>query len=68
MSLSHVTRHLADWEQMLVSMSSKHSEQEGRLDNMLSRIAMEAQEIKELEEQLTDGDGRLSEFEIHTNT
>ncbi|XP_056134149.1 centriolin-like [Lampris incognitus] len=36
-------------------MSRKHEELEGRLDNMLSLIAMETQEIKELEQQLTDG-------------
>ncbi len=29
---------------------------EDRLDDMLSRIAMETQEIKELEQQLTDGE------------
>ncbi|XP_068559089.1 centriolin isoform X2 [Cebidichthys violaceus] len=40
---------------MLVRMSSKQSEVEGRLDDMLSRIAMETQEIRELEQQLTDG-------------
>lgn len=32
------------------------SELEGRLDNLLSRIAAETQEIKELEQQLTDGE------------
>ncbi|XP_023280379.1 centriolin-like [Seriola lalandi dorsalis] len=36
-------------------MSRRQSELEGRLDDMLSRIAMETQEIKELEQQLTDG-------------
>ncbi|KAM7415479.1 hypothetical protein PAMA_017809 [Pampus argenteus] len=36
-------------------MSRKQSELEGRLDDMLSRIAMETQEIKELEQQLTNG-------------
>ncbi|XP_029365490.1 centriolin-like isoform X4 [Echeneis naucrates] len=36
-------------------MSSRHGEVEGRLDDMLTRIAMETQEIKELEQQLTDG-------------
>lgn len=38
------------------SMSEKTSEMEDRLDDMLSRIAMETQEIKELEQQLTDGE------------
>ncbi|XP_029283793.1 LOW QUALITY PROTEIN: centriolin [Cottoperca gobio] len=40
---------------LLDRMSGKQSELEGRLDDMLSRIAMETQEIKELEQQLTDG-------------
>lgn len=35
-------------------MSSKQSELEERLEDVLSRIAMETQEIKELEQQLTD--------------
>ncbi|KAF0022522.1 hypothetical protein F2P81_025148 [Scophthalmus maximus] len=35
-------------------MSRSQSELEGRLDDMLSRIAMETQEIQELEQQLTD--------------
>ncbi|XP_047237631.1 centriolin isoform X2 [Girardinichthys multiradiatus] len=41
--------------QLLSAMSRKDSELEGRLDNLLSRIAMETQEIKELEQQLTSG-------------
>lgn len=41
---------------MLDRMSRKQIELEGRLDDMLSRIAMETQEIKELEQQLTDGE------------
>ncbi|KAM9699999.1 uncharacterized protein ACNS7B_003442 [Menidia menidia] len=36
-------------------MSGRRSQLEGRLDDLLSRIAMETQEIKELEQQLTDG-------------
>ncbi|XP_011478016.1 centriolin [Oryzias latipes] len=36
-------------------MSKRRSELEGRLDGLLSRIAMETQEIKELEQLLTDG-------------
>lgn len=47
---AHVTARLLD------RMSGKQSELEGRLDDMLSRIAMETQEIKELEQQLTDGE------------
>lgn len=42
--------------QLLDRMSRKQSELEVRLDDMLSRIAMETQEIKELEQQLTDGE------------
>ncbi|XP_029999336.1 centriolin [Sphaeramia orbicularis] len=41
--------------QLLVTMNRKQSELEGRLDDTLSRIAIETQEIKELEQQLTDG-------------
>ncbi|XP_056274700.1 centriolin-like isoform X2 [Pseudoliparis swirei] len=36
-------------------MSGRQSELEGRLEDTLSRIATETQEIKELEQQLTDG-------------
>ncbi|XDV20098.1 hypothetical protein PO909_025480 [Leuciscus waleckii] len=36
-------------------MSRKHQELEGRLDDMITRIHKETQEIKELEQQLTDG-------------
>ncbi|XP_024908977.1 centriolin isoform X2 [Cynoglossus semilaevis] len=39
---------------LLDRMSSKQSELEERLEDVLSRIAMETQEIKELEQQLTD--------------
>ncbi|XP_063753829.1 centriolin isoform X1 [Eleginops maclovinus] len=49
MTQAHVTSLL------LVGMSGKQSEMEGRLDDMLSRIAVETQEIEELERQLTDG-------------
>ncbi|MED6293965.1 hypothetical protein CHARACLAT_016016 [Characodon lateralis] len=41
--------------QLLSAMSRKDGELEGRLDNLLSRIAMETQEIKELAQQLTSG-------------
>jgi len=37
-------------------MSGRQSELEGRLEDTLSRIATETQEIKELEQQLTDGE------------
>uniref|UniRef100_A0A671KCE9 Centriolin n=1 Tax=Sinocyclocheilus anshuiensis TaxID=1608454 RepID=A0A671KCE9_9TELE len=36
-------------------MSRKHQELESRLDDMITRIHKETQEIKELEQQLTDG-------------
>ncbi len=36
-------------------MSRKHQELESRLDDMITRIYKETQEIKELEQQLTDG-------------
>ncbi|XP_028433479.1 centriolin isoform X1 [Perca flavescens] len=52
---AHVTARLSSWRQLLDRMNGKQSELEGRLDDMLSRIAMETQEIKELEQQLTDG-------------
>ncbi len=54
-SRTHVTAQSSSCRQMLDSMSAKKSELEDRLDDMLSRIAMETQEIKELEQQLTDG-------------
>ncbi|XP_034727864.1 centriolin [Etheostoma cragini] len=52
---AHVTARLSSWRQLLDRMNGKQSELEGRLDDMLSRIAMETQEIKELEQQLTEG-------------
>ncbi|XP_076003587.1 uncharacterized protein LOC142996523 isoform X2 [Genypterus blacodes] len=39
----------------MATMSRNQSKLEGRLDDMLSRIATETQEIRELEQQLTDG-------------
>lgn len=42
--------------QLLDKMSRKQSDLEGRLDDLLSRIATETEEIKELEQQLTDGE------------
>ncbi|KAM4615837.1 uncharacterized protein cntrl [Polymixia lowei] len=55
LSKAHVTAQLANRRQLLAMMSRKQQELEGRLDDMLSRIALETQEIKELEQQLTDG-------------
>ncbi|KAK0134146.1 Centriolin [Merluccius polli] len=40
---------------MAMMSSKKHQELEGRLEDMLSRIAMETLEIKHLEQQLTEG-------------
>ncbi|XP_053337253.1 centriolin [Clarias gariepinus] len=52
---AHVKAQLASKNQLLAIMSRKQHELEGRLDDMLSRIAEETQEIKDLEQQLTDG-------------
>ncbi|GAA6098348.1 centriolin isoform X4 [Tachysurus ichikawai] len=52
---SHVKAQLTNKSQLLSIMSRKQHELEGRLDDMLSRIAKETQEIKDLEQQLTDG-------------
>ena len=41
---------------MAMMTSTKHQELEGRLEDMLSRIAMETLEIKHLEQQLTEGE------------
>nr|XP_043882959.1 centriolin isoform X2 [Solea senegalensis] len=55
LSLAHVTTVQSTAQHLLYRMSRSQGELEGRLDDMLSRIALEAQEIKELEQQLTDG-------------
>ncbi|XP_056092231.1 centriolin isoform X2 [Rhinichthys klamathensis goyatoka] len=52
---AHVKAQLSKKTQLLAIMSRKHQELEGRLDDMITRIHMETQEIKELEQQLTDG-------------
>ncbi|XP_070820717.1 centriolin [Chaetodon trifascialis] len=52
---NHVTARLSSCRRPLDKMSGKKDELEDRLNDMLSRIAMETQEIKELEQQLTDG-------------
>ncbi|XP_071430495.1 centriolin isoform X2 [Pithys albifrons albifrons] len=52
---AHMKAQKAGKEQQL-DMMNKHCQQlEGRLDEMLSRIAKETEEIKDLEQQLTDG-------------
>ncbi|KAG9261917.1 centriolin [Astyanax mexicanus] len=52
---THVKAQLASKNQLLAIMSRKHRELEGRLDDMLTRITKETQEIKDLEQQLTEG-------------
>ncbi|XP_045564073.1 centriolin isoform X4 [Salmo salar] len=52
---AHVKVQVSSKSQLLYMMSRKHRELEGRLDDMLSRIAKETEEIKDLEQQLTDG-------------
>lgn len=49
----------ASKEQQLNMMNKHYKELESRLDEMLSRIAREAEEIKDLEQQLTDGKADL---------
>uniref|UniRef100_A0A672NRV6 Centriolin n=1 Tax=Sinocyclocheilus grahami TaxID=75366 RepID=A0A672NRV6_SINGR len=50
-----VKAQLSKKTQLLAIMSRKHQELESRLDDMITRIHKETQEIKELEQQLTDG-------------
>ncbi|XP_042580752.1 centriolin-like isoform X3 [Cyprinus carpio] len=52
---AHVKTQLSKKTQLLAIMSRKHQELESRLDDMITRIHKETQEIKELEQQLTDG-------------
>ncbi|XP_059403396.1 centriolin isoform X2 [Carassius carassius] len=52
---AHVNAQLSKKTQLLAIMSRKHQELESRLDDMITRIHKETQEIKELEQQLTDG-------------
>lgn len=52
---SHVKAQKASKEQQLDVMNRQYKELEGRLDEMLSRIARETEEIKDLEQQLTEG-------------
>ncbi|XP_073670868.1 centriolin [Paramisgurnus dabryanus] len=51
----HVKAQLSKIKQLLAIMSRKHQELESRLDDMITRIHNETQEIKQLEQQLTDG-------------
>ncbi|XP_041428317.1 centriolin isoform X2 [Xenopus laevis] len=52
---SHVKAQKAGKEQQLDMMDRNYKQLEGRLDDMLSRIAKETEEIKDLEQQLTEG-------------
>ncbi|KAM4664596.1 centriolin [Discoglossus pictus] len=52
---SHVKAQKAGKEQQLDMMNKQYKQLEGRLDEMLSRIAKETEEIKDLEQQLTEG-------------
>ncbi|XP_017546672.1 centriolin isoform X3 [Pygocentrus nattereri] len=52
---THAKAQVASKSQLLAIMSRKHRELEGRLDDMLTRITKETQEIKDLEQQLTEG-------------
>ncbi|XP_060762870.1 centriolin isoform X3 [Neoarius graeffei] len=52
---AHVKAQLASKNQLLSIMSRKQHELEGRLDDMLSCITKETREIKDLEQQLTEG-------------
>ncbi|XP_018420154.1 PREDICTED: centriolin [Nanorana parkeri] len=52
---AHVQAQKASKEQQLEMMDRQYKQLEGRLDEMLSRIARETEEIKDLEQQLTEG-------------
>ncbi|XP_063792051.1 centriolin isoform X2 [Pseudophryne corroboree] len=52
---AHVKAQKASKEQQLEMMDGHYKQLEERLDEMLSRIARETEEIKDLEQQLTEG-------------
>ncbi|XP_078238967.1 centriolin isoform X2 [Pogona vitticeps] len=52
---AHMKAQKAAKEQQLDIMNQHYKELEGRLDEILSRIAKETEEIQDLEQQLTDG-------------
>ncbi|XP_073414953.1 centriolin isoform X2 [Dendrobates tinctorius] len=52
---SHVKAQKVSKEQQLEMMDRQYKQLEDRLDDMLSRIARETEEIKDLEQQLTEG-------------
>lgn len=51
-------------EQQLDIMNKQYIQLESRLDEILSRIAKETEEIKDLEQQLTEGEN-LSWFKVN---
>ncbi|XP_065593258.1 centriolin [Cyrtonyx montezumae] len=52
---AHMKAQKASKEQQMEVMNKQYKQLESRLDEMLSRIAKETEEIKDLEQQLTDG-------------
>ncbi|XP_015734621.1 centriolin isoform X3 [Coturnix japonica] len=52
---AHMRAQKASKEQQIEVMNKQYKQLESRLDEMLSRIAKETEEIKDLEQQLTDG-------------
>ncbi|XP_039620209.1 centriolin isoform X2 [Polypterus senegalus] len=52
---AHVKAQMVNKSQQLDMMSKEYRELENRLDEMLARIAKETEEIKDLEQQLTEG-------------
>ncbi|KAM6169652.1 centriolin isoform 2-T2 [Rhynchocyon petersi] len=52
---SHMTAQKRGKEQQLDNMNKQYKQLESRLDEILSRIAQETEEIKDLEQQLTEG-------------
>lgn len=52
---AHMKAQKASKEQQFDVMNKHYKQLESRLDEMLSRIAKETEEIKDLEQQLTDG-------------
>ncbi|POI34588.1 hypothetical protein CIB84_001660 [Bambusicola thoracicus] len=52
---AHMRAQKASKDQQIEVMNKQYKQLESRLDEMLSRIAKETEEIKDLEQQLTDG-------------
>lgn len=51
-------------EQQLDIMNKQYKQLESRLDEILSRIAKETEEIKDLEQQLTEGEN-LADLKVN---